>query len=600
MIARRTLLLLLGGMAAGGWGAASLFSPAPVEFTRAAPAAPAGIDVRAGISTVHVAMPLDLSRIARRMDAALQQRLAMGLDLSDAACARKGQPADCAAARADYRATAAAPVTAVVDQGTLRIELPLRLGQAAGGEGAAIDTALSFVFKVRGGGSAPLEISRAEATSSDAAGTAQARAIRAIEARLKPLALTAEDELRKLISELPFEAATSHAWQRLAQSVELDGAPGTRLLATPEVAGAGELATVANQAVYRVPIAARISLETGRPAPAAPRRSVVHGQVTTAGSAAIRVATRVGLDHLQPAVDAAFVKGGPFETRADRFGPPVKVEIKRTRIYPAARALAVELDLTASRFEGQAYSGKAHLVGRPVLDSESHILTLADVGFPVALPADPRKPGAIVATAPRLASEPFAGTLASVVRMDLKSMVAETAPRISRMLNQRIDDRLLLSASLASTTPVGIDVAADGAWLLADVKGQLVLTYEAGETRAAASTAATLQAVQPTAASAAAAARRMPVPELAAAAVVAPSAAAVVAASKSGTGGASATPAASPAAEAAAQPAPLAPRRPVPRKVAGKGATAKVATAPESPAKGGAGRRDWVPFPTNN
>jgi hypothetical protein len=605
LLALRTILLPVGGVAVVGWGAVHLLAPTEIEFTRAPSEAPAQVELRPGLSTVHVALPVDLDRIATRMDDALAQRLAMGLDLNDPTCARKPPVGDCASTRPQATVASAGRATAGLEAGTVRIRLPLRIADPANADGASIATSISFAFTVRGGGAVPLEITRVNESSPSGAAPARNRLHQLVETRLKPLALTAEDELRAVLSALPITAAVQHAWGTLSQGIALEEATQTRLTAQPEVAGNGELATAADRTIYRIPIATRLALVTGAAETRTTRRPVVQGQVITAGRAAVRLAAPVPLTHLQPALDAAFVDAGPTQTQADRFGPPVTVEVSKVRLHPAAGSLALRMNISASRFAGQVYRGTAHLVGRPVLDADRQLLTLADIGFPQSQPSDPRR-GTAPASTPRLATEPFASRLASTVRLDLSASLAETQPRASRLLNRRLDDRLVLSASLDEIRAIAFEVSSSGAWLVTEVGGALTMSYAtetltagpAARQQPASTTSAQAPSVQPTAATATAAA--------AAAAVVtstglASSQALRALSEKSSAGSAmSVTAGAKPAppeTEAEAQAA--AARRAALKRAASRSGNARQ-DAQRSTSSSASGKANWVPFSTNN
>ena len=597
MLPRRTILLLVGGVAAGSWGAYNFLTPTAVEFTRAAPEASQEVELRPAVSTVHLAVPADLTRVARRMDDALAQRLAMGLDLADPACARKPAPSDCSSAKSRPTVVSTGRATASVESGTVRVVIPLRIDPSASAAAEPIETSLSFAFKVRGGGAVPLEIARVNEAGTVKASTTDLRLIRLVETRLKPLSLTAEDELRTVLANLPLTQATEHAWTSLSRGIVLDDDTQTRLVAIPEVAGAGELVSIANSAIYRIPIAARLSIQNSKQDAKPARRSVINGQVVTAGRAAIRLASPVALAPLQSLIDATFVRGGPIETQADRFGPPVKVEIFSARLYPSAHMLALQLDLSASRFAGQVYRGKAYLVGRPVLDAERQLVTLADIGFPQAQAADIRRPGTN-ASAPRLASEPFANKLASIVRLDVSSTVAEAHPRASRLLNRRIDDRLSVSAVLDPAHPIAFEVTSAGGWIVSEVSGTLTLTYDTG----AAINSTANQLAPASATIAQPAGRRVPSSETTATAVV--TSAGMPAKQSEITLTGPITPAfvsAKPIApDADEEPAATTPRKAVPRRPSGNRPGQGRSGAREASAKPSAGRANWVPFPTNN
>lgn len=598
MLDRRLGVLLLGAGALGLYAARGWLSPAEIEFTRAAPPAPSAIEFRPQVSTVQVALPVDLARIARRTEAALNQRLAIGLDAADPACARRPAPAECAL-KLDNAVSLGGPVEAGLNGSAIRVRVPLKIEVAQGPERTSIDTAMSFLLRVSS--SNGLEVFRTDEPSADTAGANQ-RIVRLVEGRLRPVSLTAQDELRAILSSMPIAAATQRAWSALAEPIALGNGSDTFLRAIPEVAGAGNLAMIDGKAAFSIPIAARLSVETGPRPQTAARRPLIQGQVNTAGGAAIRIATPINLAPVQAAAREAFVNGGVIETKPDRFGPPVKVTVRQTRLYPSVRQIALELDIAATKFEGQTYMGKAHLVGRPVLDAEQSIMTLADVTFPAAAQREAGNTK-VPANAPRLASDPFASKFAAITRVDLARDISEAAVRTSNLLNQRIDDRLSLTARLDKATAVSIETSSDGAWLVNEVSGVLAFVYE-GEQEIA-RTAAKDNAPNGTAA------RKSALPEIAPAAVVTAAAVAGGAATKMIPSAApapasqptSATPATTPASLAAAVPsttpsdasAPVAKRPQIKPQTVRPGAR----TAAAGKQQGGP-KREWVPWAAGN
>lgn len=611
-------MLLALVAAAGGYALFNWWKPIEVEFTRAAAPALPAIEVRAPVSTAYVNIPVNLARVARRAEAAFSERLRMGLDAPDPACARRPSAAECSGVKVDHGLALAGNAEASAGGGIVRVRLPFKFDVTQGADRASVESAVTFAWRVRNAGSAEVEISRVEDTAPDAAAGPHGRTIRALETRLRPLALSAQDELRVVLGELRVAAATEHAWKALSQPIDLGGKAW--LKASPEVAGTGDLATIDNATVYRIPIAARLTLEAGERPAAGPRSLVTYGQVNTAGGAVLRVATPIGFGPAQAAIEAAFVRGGTLETRPDRFGPPVKVDVKKTRLYPSLRTLAVELEVAASRFEGQVYHGKAHLVGRPVLDAERHFVTLTDIN----LPPPPQREGTVggsPATAPRLAADPFAGRLAAAFRIDIAQDAADTLPRANGMLQRRIDDRLTMAALLEKATPVSFEVARDGGWLLVDLAGALAFGYEGAST----TTPVAGLPQRPVESAAQPVPRKTATPELAPAAVVG-AAAAVAAgaiagqAARPAAGGvaqsaatpafiappAPATSAVAPAASAPAVPAPaasaLSARPGAPRQTIARTQVPRTASAAKRSGNqvAATGRGNWVPFPTNN
>ncbi len=609
---RRMGLLLVGVGAAGGYVLFGLMAPTEIEFTRPGPAPLPGLELRPAVSTAHVTMPVDLQRVARRAEAALMQRLAMGLDTADAACSKRPQATECAPSRLDGNVALAGRAEATALGGSVRVRLPLKVDTTQGVDKSSFEMSVSFVYRVQAGGGLPVEVVRLDEAAGDAGAASNVRAVRLIETRLRPLALSIQDELRAVISALPVTAATEKGWSALSQPIDLGG--GNWLKTVPEVAGHGDLVTTEGGSALRIPIAARLSIEGGERGSSPSRRGVVHGQVNTAGGAVIRVAAPVPLAALQPALDGAFVKAGSLETRPDRFGPPVKVDVKRVRIYPSLRQVGVQLDIVASRFEGQKYLGRAHLLGRPVLDVEKQVVTLADVSLAPTPQRDASTPK-IASSAPRLANDPFTGKLAAVFRFDVARDAAEMLPRTNGMLQRRLDDKLSISARLTAAAPVSFDLTKDGGWLLADLTGSFSLSYEGpGVVPEVASAQERLSEAAPVASG-----RKSTTPEFAAAAVTTAAAIAGSQVNKPASGGAGPAPAAAVASAGSSSIA-----------VAGRGAAstgssaddaapaaapAKVSSAKHGTARtpvrktsqksdgtkqaSAGGRSTWVPFPSN-
>lgn len=492
MIGPRLGLLVLGAAALIVYGLRGQWSQPEVAFTRPAPAAAAGIDLRPVASTLHVTIPVELDRAARRADAAVEQRLALGLgaEVPDPACAKRPQSGDCAAPKIDGAVRQSAPASAALLGSNVRITVPLTIepvARPAEAAPAGVDKetaerrpqnlTVGFSYAVRNtpGGFA---VTRIEDAAGEAAGNAAAvRVVRQLEGRLRQAALAVQDELQQTLARVPVAAATQRAWNALSQPIQLGLGSGAVLMAHPEVAGSADLVADGARASVRIPFSVRLAIGPADGVAVAPQKQLVTGIVTAGGEARIRMATPVRLDGLQQAAKAELANAGVIETRPDRFGPPVKVAVHGVRVYPATRQIAFELAATATRFEGQSFKGKAHLAGRPVLDAERGIISIADITFPPLPPRDLANPQ-LPANAPRLASEPFSAMLARVGRIDISGELADFVPQAMNLLQQRLADRLAMTAKLERHQPFGIETSRDGVWLLSDVVGHLSLVYD--------------------------------------------------------------------------------------------------------------------------
>lgn len=485
MITRRNGIAVLGAGALTFYAAQWGFSRPEFEFSRAAPSAPPTVDLRAGISTAVLALPIDLTRVGRRAEDALSQRL---VQLAEAT------------PKSDAGIISRAGAIEVQAQGSIvRLRLPLKIetqtanARAAGAESitnkSVSELSISFPFTAAYNPSAGFEIAQWEDASTEASQSTAAAAQRLakqLEARLKPVAIAAQDELRQVLSTLPVKTATARAWAALSQPVELGQGSGLWLKGGPEHVGSGAFVMENGKTVYNIGIATRLAIGDGERGGAGPvKRQVAYGQVVHSEGSRIRMALPVGLDQLQKATDAAFV-GGTFETKADRFSSPVKVAVQKTRLYPAARLIGVEFGITATALDGQTFQGKVHLAGRPMLNSANATVTLADVTFPAIASKDATSTKSST-SAPRIGAEPFAGKFATVAVLDVSGALADAAPRAANVLHQRIDDRLSLSARMSDVVPVSVETSRDGVWLLVDIAGLLTLNYDGPEERVVAS-----------------------------------------------------------------------------------------------------------------
>lgn len=620
MIGRRLGLLALGAAVLAVWGLKGRWAEPEVSFTRAAPPTAAGLDLRPAVSTLHLTVPVDLERVARRADAAIEQRLAMGLGSEpvDPSCAKRPQTAECVAVRIDGTVTQAGPASVMLRGSIVRIAVPMKIEPIARPADAAQTGAdkevaprgpqqltIGFSYAVRSAPGGGFVVSRSEDAASDAGGSAaQARTSRQLEGRLRQVQLAVQDELQQTMARVPVAIATQRAWTALSQPIQLGLGSGAVLTANPEIAGTGELMADGNRASVRIPISVRLAIGPADGTIASPQRPLINGVVAAGGEARIRMAVPIRLDVLQQSVSAGLIKAGAIETRPDRFGPPVKVVVHGVRAYPAARQIAFELDATATRFEGQSFRGKAHLAGRPVLDAERAVVSVADITFPPLPPRDLANPQ-LPANAPRLASEPFAGMLAAVGRIDINREVADIVPQAMNLLQQRLGDRLTMAAKLGRQQLVGIETARDSVWLVSDIPGELSLVYDGPHEIAAAPGTAGAGARS-------SAGSGVNLPEAATAAVVSAAALSSAAAVKAPAAVVSPLPAVQPAASEAeprrkavvvkpdvrrpgavaeAQAAETNPNttKAPPRKTAGSAAKKSTTSA----------RRDWIPFSGN-
>ncbi len=379
--------LIAGALAAGTsvvWFTSSGWRSADIEFTRAALPAPAKVDLRADLSTVYVGVPVEIGPVAQRAEALIPARLAPILEwLPDAACAKRTQWVECNSAKMEGTITRTGPVEFQIDANAARLRIPFKYELSATGVGwanhltekKAGDYVLTVPFSIGVNPGTGLEVvSKEDPQAADASVTllkATIKLPRLIDAKVRPAIKAAEDELRKALADVPVRPALHRAWAALNQPLELGQGSGLWLSATPEYFGNGGIVAVDGRMMYRIAIATRLTVAESERAttPTTRRTNPIPSQTPLVpGPTRVRMAAAVDLEAMRQSAEATFVKGEVIESRADRFTEPVKVRVRGTRIYPAQRQIGLELDLDVTTHKGVTHSGKAHLVGRPVLD----------------------------------------------------------------------------------------------------------------------------------------------------------------------------------------------------------------------------------------
>ena len=490
-------LALVCGAAALAMG--SQINPAKpaLEFNKGALAPPAAIDFKAGLSPSRIVLPLDLGMLAQRADQALAEQLVVHEWVGDGACAKRNLAVACTTAKLEGTITRNGPVEMQTTESVVKLTIPVKYTLTATGigwasylsENKAADAVIDLSFAITGTAAGGLDVTKRDDPASADAPIAllktNVRLSRLLDARLKPIAKAAEDELRRALNALPVKQAVTRAWDALAQPLELGQGSGLWLKGAPEYYTVGALVASGRQMSYQIPVATRLSITEAGQANGAKRAAAVSQDPAPTGPSRVRLAVPIDLEAMRQAADAAFVNGTVFESRADRFSEPVKVKVKSTRIYPAQRQIGIELDVEATTLKGATFSGKLHLAGRPVLDTAAGTVTLADISFPPVSGKDAanQSPGM-----PRLGSEPFASAFAAVAKLDLSRALADVVPRARQMLNQDLGGDLVLQTEIAQATPVSLELARDGAWLMVDLVGKVTLVYDGAKVAQAAVT----------------------------------------------------------------------------------------------------------------
>lgn len=470
-------------------------STSGLDFTKPALPAPVAIDLRAPLSASYVVLPVEIGPLAKRAEQGLPEKLAVVRDvLSDAACGKRTTSVDCTDARLEGTLTRTGPVEMKVGASAIKLSFPVKYDLTATGIGWAShlsehktgETTVAVSFSVSVNSAGGLDVA-----NRDEPGTVEApvsllkgnvKVGRLIEAKVKPVAKRAEEDLRRAVGALPVKSAVHRAWAALSQSLELGQGSGLWLKGGPEHITTGNFVSEGGKLSFRVGIASRMAIAEAERTQlgGGTKRSLVASQDSPPpGPARVRMAMPVDLEAMRQVAETVFPRSEVFESRADRFSEPVKVKVRGTRVYPALRQIGLELDVEVTTHKGVKHSGKLHLAGRPVLDAAAGTVTLADITFP---PVSGKDAGGQVSGLapgiPRLGTEPFASRFAAAAKLDISRPMAEALPRAMHVLNQRIGEDMALEARLKQVVPVSLELARDGAWLMVDLVGDVAFVHD--------------------------------------------------------------------------------------------------------------------------
>lgn len=463
------------------------------DFTRAALPAPERLELRSELSSVFVNLPVDVGAVAKRAETAIPEKLASVIEwLPEAACAKRTQWIECNSAKLEGSISRSGAIGFEIEGNTAKLRIPLKYDLTATGIGWAKslserksgDFTLSVPFGIEINPASGLAVAVREPQASSGAdqvallkGTV--KLARLVDSKIKPALKVAEDDLRQALSSVPVRAALERSWAALAQPLELGHGSGLWLTAMPDHYGNGGFVSVDGRLFYRIAIATRLAVTEAEKVGGGKQRKtlpVLSQNPLPPGQARIRMGSHLSLDSMQQAAEATFVRAEPFESRSDRFTEPLKVKVRGVRVYPAQRQIGLELDLDVRNHKGHHHHGKAHLVGRPVLDTGTGTVAVADVSFP---PVSANAPGHKGSVAPRLGIEPFASRWMGAARIDVARTLQDVLPRATLMLNQKVAPDLVLTARLTQAVPTSVELVRSGAYLLIDLVGDVSFEYTA-------------------------------------------------------------------------------------------------------------------------
>lgn len=487
---------IIGGLAVSGLAISIMTGGSnrgtEADFTRAALPPSAHLELRSELSNVYVNLPVDVGPVAKRAESAMPDKLANIVEwMAGAACAKRTQWVECNSAKLEGSIVRKGPVEFQIDGSAAKLNIPLHYDLTATGVGWAKflserksgEFVLTVPFGIEINPSTGLAVLQREVQvgSGDQISLLKGtvKLARLVEPKLRPTLKAAEDELRQALMQVPARAALERSWAALSQPLELGQGSGLWLTAVPDHYSNGGIVQIGDRLFYRIAIAARMSVAEAEKSNSGRQRKtlpVLSQHAGAPGPARIRMGSLLSLDSMQQAAEATFVRADAFESRSDRFTEPLKVKVRGARVYPAQRQIGLELELDVTNHKGHHHHGKAHLVGRPVLDPNTGTVAVADVSFP---PVSTNGPGAKAPAAPRLGIEPFASKWMAAARIDVARSLEDAVPRATLMLNQKIDNDLVLTARLSQAVPASVELVKNGAYLLIDLVGDVSFEYTA-------------------------------------------------------------------------------------------------------------------------
>lgn len=200
------------------------------------------------------------------------------------------------------------------------------------------------------------------------------------------------------------------------------------------------------------------------------------------GRTTITMATSVPLNPLAARVADSIGDGLTVIMRRSVTSPEVQLAISKPALRPARRFLAISLDakvLSPPRLA--KYSGKVHLVGRPIFDRATETVRLQGLSFPVIAQSDARRPTSEIP----LEASSLVERLAPLLSVGLKGARQATLEGARDLFRVHVTEALSVSATFSDAEIVSVSPSQDGLDVATSVQGRLVLTYRGDRQQAA-------------------------------------------------------------------------------------------------------------------
>jgi hypothetical protein len=476
-----------------------------IAFTRVPPSTASEQTAKPNESTIFLAVPVDLSPVVQAAEQAVGDKIAVArVETTDAACdRRKNAWLECMGAPALTELSRDGSIEVGVEGHSLVLRIPIKYTLNAKGylwasyltdnKTGTVTVSVPFDVALGPGYKLDVRMGREFFWSEKTISFLQKGKVSLAslgDAKLRSQLTAAFEPLKQAIANQPIREAVDRAWRALHSPIELSRAPQLWLRSLPERVTGGGFAVEGANAVYRIAIDARIGVHRGerpsalhiKPAPdparVMPQQQAAHAaklQQTT-----LRLPLDVGLEALSRSLAAAFPKSEVIETLADAKAQPLKLRVTGTHLFPSRDRLALELQLAIvhpTRLAG--LTGKAYLLARPQLAENNTVIEIADVAFPAAPPIEkPSKDAKELASASiRIGEEPFAGRFARAARLGLGSEITDLLPKLNRLINQRLDERMEITGRFDGVTVSAVEPVRDAFRLHLEFAGRLTLKF---------------------------------------------------------------------------------------------------------------------------
>lgn len=475
-----------------------------VHFTRDPfPGPQADAETKLSPTMVFVGAPVDLIAARAQIDASLPEKVSTIVQLIDnAACGRRNGQADCNDARVDGEVERNGPVTLdITPTGRIELTVPLRYSWKARGLSWARDvteaSAGTFTVKL------PYEVVWTTSYAADVRikddgivwSEPSIKVLKGklalpklIEAKLRKSLNGSGELLRKAIVDTGMKETVAQGWAALHRPIELSGTPTLWLKSEPERVFPGGLSTVDGRTFLRFGIGGNFGIVGGQrpseliakrlPEPQRPDKELVL-------QTSLKLPVLVSLAPLKKAVASAFPKDEMVETQADRQTPTLAVSVKNATVYPSRHHVVVDFAVDMARpRRWLGYTGRAQLLGRPVLRRDEGVVELKDLAFP-AMSAKEAKDGKNAKQPLRIGQDPFARRFALIARMDVAKELQAGFDRANAITEMPAGDGLLMSGRFDKSGAATMETAKDGLLIQLPLEGELMLRADTLAAKAA-------------------------------------------------------------------------------------------------------------------